>query len=83
MMRTFDVTDSLAVKLALGTVATVAAVVVFAGMLTIGSRETQATQAFQRQTGAPCGQCHSNPAGGGKLTSSGQQFKANGFKLKK
>jgi hypothetical protein len=34
-------------------------------------------------TGRPCGQCHLNPAGGGKLKAFGRQFKANGFKLKK
>ena len=38
---------------------------------------------FAAQTGLPCGQCHTNPAGGGKLKAFGQKFKDNGFKLKK
>jgi hypothetical protein len=38
---------------------------------------------FAAQTGLACGRCHVNPAGGGKLKSFGQKFKANGFKLKK
>ncbi len=49
----------------------------------IGQREANATQAFSRQTGLPCVQCHTNPAGGGGLTARGKQFKANGYKLKK
>jgi len=43
----------------------------------------QAKPEFAAQTGLPCGQCHVNPAGGGKLKSFGEKFKANGFKLKK
>jgi hypothetical protein len=27
-------------------------------------------------------QCHTNPAGGGKLKAFGEKFKANGFKVK-
>ena len=38
---------------------------------------------FAAQTGMPCGQCHSNPAGGGKLKPFGEKFKENGFKVKK
>jgi len=36
---------------------------------------------FSAQTKLPCGQCHANPAGGGKLKSFGEKFKANGNKL--
>jgi hypothetical protein len=32
---------------------------------------------FAAQTGKPCGACHSNPSGGGKLTGAGEKFKAN------
>jgi hypothetical protein len=31
---------------------------------------------FAAQTGKPCGACHANPAGGGKLTGAGEKFKA-------
>ena len=37
---------------------------------------------FSQQTKLPCGQCHTNPAGGGALKSFGAKFKANGFKVK-
>jgi hypothetical protein len=40
-----------------------------------------ATPVFAQQTGLPCGQCHENPAGGGKLKEFGQKFQANGNKL--
>jgi len=38
---------------------------------------------FAAQTGMPCGQCHTNPAGGGKLKAFGEKFKANGNKVPK
>lgn len=38
---------------------------------------------FSAQIGKPCGQCHQNPAGGGKLKPYGDKFKANGFKAPK
>jgi hypothetical protein len=38
---------------------------------------------FAARTGLPCGQCHMNPAVGGKFKAFGQKFKAGGFKLKK
>lgn len=31
---------------------------------------------FAAQTGKPCGACHANPSGGGKLTGAGEKFKA-------
>jgi hypothetical protein len=37
---------------------------------------------FSAQTKLPCGQCHANPAGGGKLKPFGEKFQANGNKLK-
>jgi hypothetical protein len=36
----------------------------------------KATPAFAASTGKPCGACHVNPAGGGKLTGGGEKFKA-------
>ena len=44
-------------------------------------RPANATPQFAQQTGKPCGQCHENPAGGGKLKPFGEKFKANGNKL--
>ena len=49
----------------------------------LAPRTASAKPEFAAQTGLPCGQCHVNPAGGGKLKSFGQKFKANGYKLKK
>lgn len=34
------------------------------------------------QTKLPCGQCHTSPSGGGKLTAFGRKYKANGHKVK-
>jgi hypothetical protein len=44
------------------------------------SRPANATPQFASQTGKPCGSCHENPAGGGKLKPAGEKFKANGNK---
>ena len=58
-------------------------------LLTIGAVQLAAPTAanakpeYAAQTGLPCGQCHVNPAGGGKLKSFGEKFKANGYKVKK
>lgn len=52
-----------------------------ATIVVVAPREAAATPAYAQQTGKPCGQCHVNPAGGGKLTSFGSKFQANGHKL--
>ena len=53
-----------------------------AGALSVTvSRSANATANFAQQTGKPCGYCHANPAGGGKLKPAGEKFKANGNKL--
>ncbi len=52
-----------------------------ATIVVLTPREAAATPAYAQQTGKPCGQCHVNPAGGGKLTSFGSKFQANGQKL--
>jgi len=54
----------------------------FALALTVAPRHAAAKPEFAGQTGLPCGQCHSNPAGGGKLKAFGEKFKANGNKVK-
>jgi hypothetical protein len=53
-----------------------------AGALSVTiSRPANATAQFGQQTGKPCGQCHENQAGGGKLKPFGEKFKKNGNKL--
>jgi hypothetical protein len=42
-----------------------------------------ATTQFATATGKSCGDCHTNPKGGGALTALGDKFKANGNKLPK
>jgi hypothetical protein len=51
--------------------------------LIVSPPSVNAKPEFAAQTGLPCGQCHTNPAGGGKLKPFGEKFKANGFKVKK
>jgi hypothetical protein len=46
-----------------------------------GATPANAKPEFAAQTKLPCGQCHQNPAGGGKLKAFGEKFKANGNKL--
>jgi hypothetical protein len=59
-----------------------AAALLVAGALSVtASRPANATPAFAQQTGKPCGFCHVNPAGGGKLKPAGEKFKENGNKL--
>lgn len=59
-----------------------AAAVLIAGALSMTvSRPANALPAYAQQTGKPCGFCHENPAGGGKLKAAGEKFKANGHKL--
>ena len=47
----------------------------------VGATPANAKPEFAAQTKLPCGQCHTNPAGGGKLKAFGEKFKANGNKL--
>src|ERR1700682_6150025 len=60
-----------------GLFAAIAAVVVLAGFLTIGfAPPAQALPSFARQTGQPCGTCHTDfPA----LTPYGRRFKLLGY----
>lgn len=43
-------------------------------------RPAIATAQFAKDTGKSCGDCHTNPQGGGPLTPYGAAFKANGNK---
>ena len=56
---------------------------VAATIILADTRAAQAKPEFAGQTGLPCGQCHVNQAGGGKLKPFGEKFKENGFKVKK
>ena len=68
-------------KNALVLVCGTAAAILIAGTVSVTvSRQANATPQYATQTGKPCGQCHENPAGGGKLKPFGEKFKANGFK---
>ena len=40
-----------------------------------------ALQSYTEKTGLSCGRCHTNPAGGGKLTAFGSEYAANGHKV--
>ena len=44
-------------------------------------RPAGALSSYAQQTGLSCGRCHTNPAGGGKLTSFGSEFAANDHKV--
>ncbi len=52
-----------------------------AAIVVVAPREAAATAAYAQQTGLACGQCHFNPAGGGKLKPLGKRFQSNGHKL--
>jgi mono/diheme cytochrome c family protein len=65
---------------AVATGAAAAITIVAAGAL-VFSRPASATAAFAKETGKACGDCHTNPKGGGALTPLGTQFKANGNKM--
>ena len=58
-----------------------AAILIAGTMSVIVSQPASAKPEFAAQTGKPCGECHQNPAGGGKLKPFGEKFKANGNKL--
>lgn len=40
-----------------------------------------ALPSYSKETGLSCGRCHTNPAGGGKLTAFGSDFAANDHKV--
>jgi hypothetical protein len=49
--------------------------------MVLAPQKAAATPAYGQQTGMACGQCHVNPAGGGKLTTFGMNWQAKGRKL--
>jgi hypothetical protein len=59
-----------------------AAAILIAGAMSLTiTQKVNAMPAYAQQTGKPCGYCHVNPAGGGKLKPAGEKFKANGHKM--
>jgi cytochrome c5 len=62
---------------------TAVAIVIAGAASLLVSRPAVATPQFAKETGKSCGDCHTNPAGGGPLTPLGEKFKANGNKLPK
>lgn len=59
-----------------------AAMLLIAGSaMTLTVQTAKATPAYATSTGKPCGYCHVNPAGGGKLKAAGEKFQKNGHKL--
>jgi hypothetical protein len=60
---------------------TAAAAVIVGAMSLVVSRPAAATAQFAKDTGKSCGDCHTNPKGGGALTAYGEKFKANGNKM--
>jgi hypothetical protein len=60
---------------AAGAIAALAAIVVAAVALTIAPPRAEATPQLAAQTKFPCGQCHVNAGGGGKLKPFGQKYK--------
>ncbi len=58
-----------------------AALLLISAAVSIAPREAGATPAYASATGLACGQCHTNPSGGGALTDFGKSFQANGHKL--
>ena len=69
------------IAFALAGVIVMAMILVLTGVFMMASRQAQAMAACGQQTGLPCGECHTDSAGGGKLTDFGEEFKANGNKL--
>jgi cytochrome c553 len=63
-----------------GTAVVTAAILIAGTMITFAPRQAQAKPEFAAQTGKPCGVCHANPSGGGKLKPEGEKFKQRGFK---
>ena len=62
----------------------IAGVLVLAGAASLlTAQRAGATAQFAKDTGKSCGDCHTNPSGGGALTPFGEKFKANGNKMPK
>jgi hypothetical protein len=60
----------------LGIGSAVAAIVLATAIVGSTTSPVSAKPEFAAQTGKPCGACHANPGGGGKLTAAGEKYKA-------
>src|SRR5215813_1623944 len=59
-----------------------AGAVAVAAMVALSApRPAGALSSYAQQTGLSCGRCHTNPAGGGKLTAFGTEYAANDHKV--
>lgn len=56
-------------------------ILITAAALVLSGGPAAATAKFAKETGKACVDCHTNPKGGGALTTLGTQFKANGNKM--
>ncbi len=63
-----------------GTAAVAVAILIAGTTIIVAPRQAQAKPEFAAQTGKPCGVCHQNPSGGGKLKPEGEKFKQRGFR---
>jgi hypothetical protein len=53
----------------------IAALAIGWALVVAAPRSANAKPEFATATGKPCGACHANPAGGGKLTGAGEKYK--------
>jgi hypothetical protein len=60
---------------------TAGALVIAGAVSLLTAQPAAATMQFAKETGKSCGDCHSDPKGGGALTPFGEKFKANGNKM--
>ena len=63
-----------------GTAVVTVAILIAGTTIIVAPRQAQAKPEFAAQTGKPCGVCHQNPSGGGKLKPDGEKFKQRGYK---
>ncbi|HML08954.1 MAG TPA: hypothetical protein VK430_12615 [Xanthobacteraceae bacterium] len=59
----------------------VATLLFAAAMLVVAPRQAAATAQWAEINHMPCGGCHVNPAGGGKLNNVGLKFQLHGHKF--
>ena len=68
-------------KLIMATAAAAFVVVAASWAVIVTAPTAKATAQYAQKTGKPCGYCHVNPGGGGKLKAAGKKFQKNGHKM--